>query len=186
MELLLAIFLAYLIATALFPRQFIKPISRTQEKGRTAKPIPGISDGIYPVLKIADGDTITIADKTENSGKRKIRLNGIDAPEHSMRGKPEQPYAKESQALLTRLCKDGVRIQITSTDKWGRFLAWIYTLDGLCINAEMVRQGAAWYYEQFCRNNKTLAAYQAEAQRQRIGLWGASKNPEAPWDYRNK
>lgn len=100
-----------------------------------------------------------------------------------MNGKPEQPYAKESQALLTKLCRDGIRIDITGVEKWGRTLAWLYTPKGLCINSEMVRQGAAWYYEQFCKNNRTLASYQSEAQKNRWGLW-IQKNPEAPWDYR--
>ena len=175
MELLFAILLAWLIASVLFPKEFVKPTPKTS-------PVKS-SSGLYQVLKVADGDTVTIRYPESNTGKLKIRLNGIDAPEHSMHGKPEQPYAKESQALLTKLCSDGVILQITGTEKWGRTLAWLYTPSGLCINSEMVRQGAAWYYEQFCKNNRTLAAYQAEAQKNRWGLWD-QKNPQAPWDYR--
>ena len=173
MELLLAIILAYLIATALFPKAFVKPICKRQQK----------SSGLYQVLRVADGDTVTIRYPESNTGKLKLRLNGIDAPEHSMHGKPEQPYAKESQALLTKLCSDGVILQITGVEKWGRTLAWLYTPSGLCINSEMVRQGAAWYYEQFCKNNKTLRMYHDVAQKNRWGLW-SQKNPQAPWDYR--
>ena len=67
------------------------------------------------VVKVADGDTITIVDDRGN--KHRIRLGGIDAPEK------DQPYGKEStQGLLELTSGKAVVIEYDKRDRYKRII----------------------------------------------------------------
>ena len=86
------------------------------------------------VIRIADGDTLTIL---VNSEQVKIRLAGIDTPEKA------QPFGNKAKQLLTSLTfKKSITINVKTKDKYGRTVGAI-TVDRLDVNAEMVRQGMA-------------------------------------------
>ena len=64
------------------------------------------------VIKVADGDTITIVD--DRDFKYRIRLAGIDAPEK------DQPYGKESTKNLKWLVYGkGVTVKYSKYDRYG-------------------------------------------------------------------
>src|SRR5882724_8491823 len=66
-----------------------------------------------PVVKIADGDTITILDP--QNVQHKIRLQGIDAPER------RQDFSQVSREHLASLvCGKYVRIEYEKVDRYGR------------------------------------------------------------------
>ena len=73
--------------------------------GDTVVFVPPITDGI--VIKVYDGDTITIAQKLpyENSPlfRFAIRLNGIDSPEIKTKHESEKKYAERSRDALHQL-----------------------------------------------------------------------------------
>lgn len=98
------------------------------------------------IIKVVDGDTIwaDIDLGFDITVRRKIRLAGIDAPELSTQeGKECSAYLKE----VLPPDKDIVLISKKTLDKYGRFVAVIYTDAYRNINAEMVATGRAKYKE---------------------------------------
>lgn len=122
------------------------------------------------VAKVIDGDTIVLA-----NGK-KIRYNGIDAPEiHNPSRMPEE-CGQEALTANKKLV-EGKRIKLefdrTKIDKYGRLLAYVFAGD-IFVNAELIKQGFARistsrsnieYYKLFLRLQK-------EARDNDRGLWG--------------
>lgn len=124
------------------------------------------------VVKIIDGDTITIL--TNNKNSLEVRLYGIDAPE------TKQNFGKASKQYLSSLIVGKiVEVQSGGQDKYGRILGIIY-VENTDINAKMVEEGYAWA---FIKYSKVYAAQQSRAQKNRVGLW-QQKDPQAPWDFR--
>src|SRR6516164_5237333 len=82
------------------------------------------------VVKIADGDTITVLlEKTQH----RIRLEGIDAPEKG------QAYGtKARQALADKVFGKTIRVEWKKRDRYGRIIGRVY-LDKQDISLEMVK-----------------------------------------------
>jgi endonuclease YncB( thermonuclease family) len=89
-------------------------------------------------VKIADGDTLTILDASNE--QHKIRLAGIDAPE---KGQPFGTKARE--ALAGKVFGQAVRVEVIDVDRYRREVGRIY-LGERFVNMEMVRDGFAWRY----------------------------------------
>lgn len=107
----------------------IEPIPKW---GDTVVFVPPITDGI--VIKVYDGDTITIAQKLpyENSPlfRFAIRLNGIDSPEIKTKHESEKKYAERSRDALHQLIfEKTVTLKNISLEKYGRILADLYYND---------------------------------------------------------
>jgi endonuclease YncB( thermonuclease family) len=127
------------------------------------------------VVKIADGDTLTVLDGARV--QHKIRLAGIDAPEKS------QAFGTQAKnALAAKVFGQTVRIEVTDKDRYGREVGRIYCF-GRFINEAMVRDGFAWRYPQWDKPGEFLAA-ETDARRHRRGLW-AERNPVPPWEFRH-
>jgi endonuclease YncB( thermonuclease family) len=128
------------------------------------------------VIGISDGDTIKIlVDRTQ----RKIRLAEIDTPEKG------QPYGKKAKQALSRLVfGKTVTVEKKDIDRYGRIVGRVY-VDGVDVNAEMVRGGHAWVYRKYA-TDQTFYAMEGDAKRNRRGLWAL---PEAqrvpPWEWRH-
>ena len=124
------------------------------------------------VVKISDGDTITIL--TQERQQVKVRLYGIDAPEK------KQPYGQKSKQFLSNLIAGrSVEIQEKGKDRYKRVLGIVY-LDGQDINEQMVLNGYAWAYRKF---SKKYTAQESKAKSQKLGLWQSS-DPIPPWEWR--
>jgi endonuclease YncB( thermonuclease family) len=126
------------------------------------------------VVKIADGDTLTVLDGSNS--QHKIRLAGIDAPE---KGQPFGTKARES--LAGKVFNQTVRVEVIDVDRYKREVGRIF-LSERFINMEMVRGGFAWRYIRYDKPGEFTAA-EADAREHGRGLW-ADKNPMAPWDWR--
>jgi endonuclease YncB( thermonuclease family) len=131
------------------------------------------------VTKVVDGDSLKVI---SSAGERmELRLWGIDAPES------RQTYGKEAKLLLAAMVK-GRRIEVQGKDidVYHRLVALVW-VDGALVNEELVRQGAAWVYGYFCRENicDRWQRLQEDARRERRGLWAWPK-PRPPWQYRKK
>lgn len=142
------------------------------------------------VEHVEDGDTVWL--KIDGQERVKIRLASIDAPEvaHTRRekGRVAQPYGDASQRLLQALVK-GRTVLADCPEYDGRYKRPVCTisLDGLNVNAEIVRKGLAWANTsakgRYLRD-RSLLDLQADAQRKGLGLWAGSR-PVPPWEWRN-
>jgi endonuclease YncB( thermonuclease family) len=107
-------------------------------------------------LRIALG-TGTVQDQV------KVRLAEIDTPE------ARQPYGSRSRQALSDLAfGQQVRVVEQGRDRYGRVVGRVYR-GSLDVNAEMVRQGAAWVYRHYNRD-RSLLALEEEARAARRGL----------------
>lgn len=92
--------------------------------------IPPLKGG--KVIKVYDGDTITIASRVPglyNSPiyKFSVRLNGIDTPEMKGENEEEKEIAvKARDALSERIMGKEIRLENVQTEKYGRLLCEVY------------------------------------------------------------
>ena len=129
------------------------------------------------VFRVSDGDTLTLRDARGREWR--IRLHGIDSPER------DQELGRQAGAELLRLVRNkNVRVVVMDKDKFGRLVGRVH-LGELDVNREMVRLGYAWHYTAFAPDDSELAEAQAEAKRERRGIWGTA-NPLPPWEYRKR
>jgi endonuclease YncB( thermonuclease family) len=132
------------------------------------------------VIRVADGDTITILDSSNTL--HKIRLSGIDAPER------KQAFGMKSKdSLSDAVAGKTVTIDWNKRDRYKRIVGKVM-LNGKDINLEQIREGLAWHYkayerEQDVEDRSIYAQAEYEAQNKRVGLW-SDKLALAPWDFR--
>jgi len=132
------------------------------------------SPRLWRVVGVNDGDTLTCLD--ESNQQQKVRLAEIDAPELS------QDFGKVSrEALATMVFGKTVEVVDDGKDRYGRWIGHL-TVNGIDVNRQMVATGNAWHYAAYSHDD-SLAALQAQAQAQKVGLW-AQPSPQPPWDYR--
>jgi endonuclease YncB( thermonuclease family) len=111
--------------------------------------IPPISSGF--VVKVYDGDTITIISKLpyEESSfyKFSVRLNGIDCPEIKGETLQEKQCAQLARDELSQLILNKeIILKNLKTEKYGRILADVY-LDDLHLNQYMLDKKLAVKYD---------------------------------------
>lgn len=131
---------------------------------------------IGKVIGVSDGDTLTLL--TAEKQQVKVRLGEIDTPESG------QPYgARAKQALSDLAFGKTARVVVQDTDRYGRKVGRVF-VGATDVNAELVKQGAAWVYRQFAKD-QALYQLEEQAKRGKRGLWAL---PEAercqPWDWR--
>ena len=127
------------------------------------------------VVRVADGDTVSILDA--DNRQHKIRLFGIDTPER------DQPHGQAARRALEKLV-DNRRVGVVrvETDSYGRTVGLLYHGD-TNINLAMVRSGDAWWYRYYAPNERRLERAEQEARKAGAGLW-ADARPVPPWDWR--
>jgi micrococcal nuclease len=112
--------------------------------------IPPLKTG--KVIRVYDGDTITIASRVPglyNSPiyKFSIRLNGIDAPEMTGKDADEKEIAiKARDALTAKILGREIRLENIQTEKYGRLLTDIY-FGNTHINKWMIEERYAVVYD---------------------------------------
>ena len=103
------------------------------------------------VIKVYDGDTITIASKlpyeTSPLYRLSVRLNGIDTPEIKGKTQDEKQAAKNARDSLSQLILNKyVRLENIQSEKYGRILAYVF-IDDININEWMVNERYALKYD---------------------------------------
>ncbi|MCF1459085.1 MAG: thermonuclease family protein [Shewanella sp.] len=128
------------------------------------------------VVRVQDGDSLILLTPTYDQVK--IRLSEIDAPEK------KQPYGQKSKEALTALVAGKqITAQEQTTDRYGRVVAHVY-VDGVWVNAELVRNGAAWVYRKYSKMPELLDLEEAAREAKR-GLWALPESEKIkPWDWR--
>lgn len=133
------------------------------------------------VVKIADGDTITILDA--QNIQHKIRLQGIDAPER------RQDFSDVSREHLASLVfGKQVKIDYEKVDRYGRLVGKVW-VDGNDECLEQLKAGLAWHYKEYEKeqppaDRQLYASTEQEARVQKRGLW-KDPAPTPPWEYRH-
>jgi micrococcal nuclease len=155
--------------------------SGTPKKGKpSASPTPrSPSTGrLARVVAVLDGDTIVI------SGGEKVRYAGLNTPESRHPDMiPERCGAEAAEANRRLVAGKTVRLEFDQRhrDKYGRLLAYVY-VDGLFVNAELIRQGYAqvFTYRDNQRHHDEFARLQESAIAARRGLWGGCRDIRVP------
>jgi len=141
------------------------------------------------VVKIADGDTITVLDS--NKEQHRVRISGIDAPEKS------QLFGKASRKRLGELvARKEVRVEFNKYDRYGRIVGKVLVTPLDCptcgkmldVGLVQVMSGMAWWYRKYANEQspEDQGRYEfaeQEAKARRAGLW-LDKYPQPPWEFR--
>ncbi|MHC1743950.1 MAG: thermonuclease family protein [Syntrophobacteraceae bacterium] len=129
------------------------------------------------VVGVSDGDTITVM----HDGKgEKIRLYGVDCPES------HQDYGQKAKQFTSELVfGKTVDVQPETTDRYGRTVGRV-SLDGIVLNAELIKAGYAWMYRQYCARPECQdwEKLEALARDHKLALW-SMPNPVPPWEFRH-
>lgn len=148
------------------------------------------------VTHIADGDTITVLDYSNQ--QHKVRLMGIDAPEK------HQGFGNRSHLNLASLVNArDVAVEWNKRDRYGRIIGKVMVAptDSSCPNLrncpktldaglEQIKSGQAWWYRKYAKEQtlEDQSKYERdefEAKIHRHGLW-ADTNPVPPWEFRRE
>lgn len=157
-----AVFCTLLVFAALSPIAHADFGKELRDKG-----VPKVAT----VIAVLDGDTVVL------DGGLKVRYLGVDTPEMDHETGRHECYAREAYEqnkawVLGRrviLAYDGPK-----RDEHGRLLAYVATPEGMCVNAELIRQGLAYVFrgpEGFSRFGEFIAL-QREAVLERRGMHG--------------
>lgn len=148
----------FLIGTVLCKRPTFRPPKYLQEitYHDCKRFIPNIC--YAKVVKVYDGDTITIACKYPKRGNQlyrfSVRLAGIDAPEMNADSCIERVEANISKNELHKLVfNETVKLENIKTEKYGRLLADVYLAD-LHINNWLLENNYAVPYYGGSKNRK--------------------------------
>lgn len=133
------------------------------------------------VTYVTDGDTLWVQPSHQalnDTPPRKVRIEGIDAPELC------QHYGKQSKnALKQLLLQKNVTIHTKRIDDYGRDVAKI-TFETRDIGTWMVSQGHAWSYH-YRHSAGPYAAQERDAQSAKRGLF-AAPSPTEPRVFRRE
>ena len=144
------------------------------------------AEEIYGIPKIIDGDTVHIKSK-------KIRLEGIDAPEIKQQCK--KPFLKISaiigfefnksyscgviakKKLIDKIDNSKIKCISSSKDRYKRFLATCFK-NKINLNKWMVRNGNAVAYKRYSKDYVRDEAY---AKENKLGVWEGSFMMPEKW-----
>lgn len=124
---------------------------------------------------MVDGDTLVVTHRPAEPRTEHVRLLNVNTPE---RGQPG--FDEATSALRSLLGRAGSEVRIVyerdgrpTHDRYGRLLAYIMKGE-TNVNVELVRLGWSRYETEFGvgRFPQAFREAEAEAKRERRGLWG--------------
>jgi micrococcal nuclease len=128
------------------------------------------------VVAVLDGDTIDVL--YEGRAVR-VRLAEIDCPEK------KQAFGRKAKQRTAELASGrSVRVEVRTVDLYGRAVAKVVLPDGSSLNEALLRDGFAWWYKRYSKDER-LGALEQEARDAKRGLW-ADDNPVPPWKFRKR
>jgi len=117
------------------------------------------------VTHIVDGDTF---DVLIDGREERVRFFGIDTPERG------EPCFSEATAATRQLSASAVWLlqDARNRDRSGRLLRYVYTPEGLSVDAALIANGFAYAWTADGQHRDALVALEAEARLARRGcLW---------------
>jgi endonuclease YncB( thermonuclease family) len=95
--------------------------------------------GPLQMCRAVDGDTI-------HCGEQRVRVLGLDAPELRGRCEAERRLAQAATERLSGLLEQGVRLDASGQDRFGRTLAVVRDQHGEDVARVLIREGLARAY----------------------------------------
>ena len=138
---------------------------------------PFALSGEVKVTKVVDGDSL-------RSGRLKIRLHGIDAPERKQTCMTATgtawPCGSAATDAIGEMVASAPRLScaLVDVDRYGRLVMRCHAGD-VDIAEQLVAQGLAMAYRRYSTD---YVAAEDAASRDRRGMWQGQF--EAPWDWR--
>lgn len=130
--------------------------------------------GTYKVVRVEDGDTITI---DMNGREEKVRFIGVDTPETHDPRKTVQCFGKTATNYTKQVIGDQpVRLESdilsTNRDRYNRLLRYVYLPDGTLLNAKLISEGYGFAYISFpFEKALDFKNLEKEARQHNRGLW---------------
>ena len=156
------------------------PAASSESSGSSGTPAPATSPSpattgtadrsgaVLPVVRVADGDTLTV----RIDGRReRVRVIGIDTPETGECG------FGEAREALVRAVSGGVRLEADGTqddrDRHGRLLQHVVLPDGTLAAQQLIGSGLGreYTYAAPYRHRDAYVAAERAARRQALGVW---------------
>lgn len=142
--------------------------------GMEIKTTSNVSEDIYEVISVTDGDTFKI---NYNGKETKVRLIGVDTPEsvHPNSSKNTE-YGKEASNYTKSLLENRtvkLEFDVSQTDQYGRLLAYVYLENGEMLNEKLLKEGYA-QVATYAPNVKYVEKFeqlQKEARENKVGFW---------------
>lgn len=134
-----------------------------------------VNPGYYAVVRISDGDTISV---DMNGTEEKIRMIGVDTPETHHPSKPVQCFGRAASEFTKKFIgTQPVRLEADplndNRDRYQRLLRYVYTPDGKMLNRELVAQGYGFAYTSFpLEKSDEFQKLEDNARENNLGLWG--------------
>ncbi len=130
------------------------------------------------LIQTVDGDTIEVH-RFWVFGSQKVRFIGIDTPETKHPTKPVEPFGPEASAQTKEFLANTETVCLISdpkadrVDKYGRLLAYVFSEQGVDVNAELLKLGLArgYFYFPFSRKEE-FRGYEEYTKGKKIGIWG--------------
>ncbi|MEK7156549.1 MAG: thermonuclease family protein [Patescibacteria group bacterium] len=140
-----------------------------------ADPTPPLPPNTHSVLKVIDGDTISII---KEGRPVTLRLIGLDTPETVDPRRPVQCFGKAaSDKAKGLLAGKTVLLEFDATqgmyDKYGRTLAYIFLSDGTLFNRYMIAEGYGheYTYNLPYKYQNEFKEAERRAREEKKGLW---------------
>lgn len=158
------------------------------QDGQTERIQAKAADGVH----IIDGDSFSIG---RGNTRRTVRLSGIDAPEYTQScyeaNKSVWACGKEARRTLVSLVGKGkLDCTVTATDKYHRAVSMCAVAGVPDIGRDMVRQGMAVSGADISssrfNDGGPYLVEEAQAKRNKRGIWRGSFERPADWRARTK
>ncbi|MCM1370284.1 MAG: thermonuclease family protein [Clostridium sp.] len=141
---------------------------------------------IVTLNKCIDGDTASF---NYNNDIIKVRFLAIDTPESVHPKKEVESFGKEASIFTCSKLTNATKIELefddnsSKTDKYDRYLAWIW-VDDILLQDTLIKEGLAevaylygdYKYTSILKDHEKIAEYQ------KIGIWSENKNDEKKED----
>lgn len=125
--------------------------------------------------KCVDGDTAKVI---LNKKEVTVRFLAVDTPETSHPTKGEEPYGKEAKEYTCNSLKESKKIELEfdnnsdKTDKYDRYLAWVW-VDDYLLQDNLIKEGlaeVAYLYDDY-KYTSLLEEHQTLAKLNKVGKW---------------
>jgi micrococcal nuclease len=126
------------------------------------------------VSRVVDGNTIEISPAVE--GVSEVRLIGADTRETKDPNEEVEPFGPEAPEFATSALQGqeiGVELDVETTDRYGRLLAYVYLGDEM-FNETLVEEGYAqtWFIPPNTLHEGEFLAAQDGVRASLLGIWG--------------
>ncbi len=128
----------------------------------TSDSAPPTPEDTVEVVTVLDGDSLVVR---VDGRERDVRLLGINTPER------DECFSTEAKTAARDLIGPRVQLAGDDSDRFGRLLRYVYTLDGVLINQQLISDGFALALSGGHALQSDFKAAETAAFGAQVGLW---------------